>query len=505
MIGHETLPFWQANRELKTYPPLNRDQETDVCIIGAGISGLTAAYLLSKENKRVVLLEDGPIGGGQTVRTTGHLTNALDDRYYRLESYFGKKSTKLIAESHRAAIDFIESLVKKHQIECEFEHVKAYLFVPPHEPTDILEKELKAAHNAGLKDVSLVDRCPIHTFDTGLSLCFPRQAQFSPLPYLEKLCELIQAQEGKIYCKTHAEQVFLKNTGYHISTDQNYAVSAKHVIYAANAFTGSRLLPHLKQAPYRTYVIAGMIPSGSVARALYYDTPDPYHYIRLCPIDKHQDLLIVGGGDHRTGQKQDIHSVYKELELWTLQRFPMLKEIQYRWSGQIIEPADSLAFIGRLKQGEERYLITGDSGNGLTHGTLGAMLISDLIVGRSNPWEKLYNPHRITFKSSGDLLQENSNTFWQYRDWLKAGEVKSEKEIPRNSGAIVCKGLKKIACYRDTKGKLHKISAICPHLGALVRWNKSEHCWECPAHGSRFHTDGQVIQGPANHNLKNDG
>ncbi len=501
MTGRETRSFWQAERELKIYPALANDLEVDVCIIGAGISGLTSAYLLSKENKSVVVLDDGPIGGGQTIRTTGHLTNALDDRYYHLENYFGKKNTQLIAQSHRAAIDLIETIVKKHQIACEFEHVKAYLFAPPNESTDILEKELKAAHNAGLKDVSFVDRSPLQSFDTGLTLCFPHQAQFSPLPYLEKLCELIKEQGGKIYCKTHAKEVVRKKPGYHVSTDQKHSVVAKHVIYAANTVTGSRLLPHMKQAPYRTYVIAGEIPRGSVVKAIYYDTPDPYHYIRICHINADKDLLIVGGEDHRTAEKRDIASVYEKLKVWTLDRFPMLKEIKYHWSGQVIEPVDSLAFIGRLKKGEERYLITGDSGNGLTYGTLGAILIGDLIMGRPNDWEEIYDPHRITLKTAGDFIQENSNTFWQYRDWVKTGDVKSEKEIMPNCGAIICEGLKKIACYKDSEGKLHKVSAVCPHLGALVRWNESEHCWECPAHGSRFTTDGRVIQGPTNHNL----
>lgn len=502
MIGRETLPFWQADTKLKTYPPLKRNEEADVCIIGAGISGLTAAYLLSLENKSVIVLDDGPIGGGQTVRTTGHLTNTLDDRYYHLENYFGKENTPLIAESHSLAIDFIESLVNKYRIDCEFERIDAYLFVPPNESLDVLEKELKAAHNAGLKDVAFVDRCPISSFDTGKSLCFPNQAQFSPLPYLEKLCERIEAQGGKIYCGTHAGKVVEKNKKYHISTDQKHSVSAKHVIYAANSMTGSRLLPHMKQAPYRTYVIAGEIPKGSVTKAIYYDTPDPYHYIRICSLDNDRDLLMVGGEDHRTAEQKEIQFIYEKLKEWTFQRFPMLKEVQYHWSGQVIEPVDSLAFIGRLKKGQEQYLITGDSGNGLTHGTLGAMLICDLILGRSNPWEKLYDPHRITLKTTLDFIEENSNTFWQYRDWIKPPDEKSEKEIEPNCGAILCEGSKKIACYRDSEGNLHKVSAVCPHLGALVRWNESEHCWECPAHGSRFNTDGQVIQGPTNHNLE---
>ncbi len=502
MTGRETTPFWKTERKLNTYPSLSHDHETDVCIIGGGIAGLTAAYLLSQENKRVVVLEDGSIGSGQTVRTTGHLTNILDDRYYQLESRFGKKTTRLLAESHRKAIDLIESLVKQHSIDCDFEYLKAYLFAGQNQSPDILEKELKAAHNAGIRDVVTVKKPPIEGFDTGMSLCFPHQAQFSPLPYLEKLCELIQAHEGVICCKTHAEDVTPKKNGFHISTSQKHTVVARHVIYAGHAFTGSRFLPHMKQAPYRTYVIAGEIPKGSVVKALYYDTQDPYHYVRTCPIDGRKDLLIVGGEDHRTAEQEDILASYEKLESWAMQRFPMLKKVHHHWSGQILEPLDRVAFIGRLKQGEERYFITGDSGNGLTYGTLGAILICDLIMGRSNAWEKIYDPHRKTLKSAGTFIQENCNTFWQYRDWLKTGEVKSEKEIQRNSGAILCEGLKKIACYRDSEGNPHKVSAVCPHLGAIVRWNESEHCWECPAHGSRFNTDGQVIEGPTNHNLE---
>jgi glycine/D-amino acid oxidase-like deaminating enzyme/nitrite reductase/ring-hydroxylating ferredoxin subunit len=499
--GHETVSFWQAKSSSKSYPPLQKDLQTDVCIIGAGIAGLTTAYQLSASGKKVVVLDDGPIGYGQTVRTTGHLSNMLDDRYVELESYFGEEGSKLAAQSHLAAIKYIISLVKKHDIKCDLEQLDAYLFTPPKKSTRVLEKELDACRRAGLRGVEMVEKAPLSFFDTGPCLRIPEQAQFSPLPYLEKLCDLIIEHQGQIHCHVHAMNIEEKNNRYIIETDCGYTVEAKHVVVATNSPINSRVLPHLKQAPYRTYVIAGKIPINSVPHALYYDTEDPYHYMRTAPLDNTHDLLIVGGDDHRTGEQNENEKIYKKLLKWTQKRVPEFKEIHYHWSGQVLDSIDSLAYIGRMKKDSEVYIVTGDSGSGITHGTIAGILINDLIHHRKNPWEQLYDPHRKTIKAAKEFAEENLNTLWQYRDWLTPGEIRSEKELKKNEGAIIRKGLKKCAVYCDKEGKLHEMSAVCPHLGALVRWNGSEHCWECPAHGSRFTADGKVIQGPANCNL----
>ncbi len=493
----ETISVWQDQHPLRTFSPLKSDVEADVCIIGAGIAGLTCAYTLSQSGKKVVLLEDGAVAGGQTVRTTGHLTDTLDDRYFNLEKYFGVEGSTLAAQAHRTAIEFIADLVKKHQIDCQFERLDAYLFVPPGEPLTVLEEELGAAQRARISGVEIVSRAPLE-FDTGPCLRFPNQAQFSPLPYIDKLCDLIIDAGGLIFTSTHAAQLEKQGSEYRIETKQGPAVLAKHVIIATNSPVFSRVLPHLKQAPYRTYVIGGKIPRGSVVNALYYDTPDPYHYIRIFPSDEKHDLLIIGGEDHRTAEVPDIEAIYTRLEKWARDRFPELQKIIYRWSGQVIEPVDSLAFIGRVKKGSEIYMVTGDSGNGLTHGTLSGIILNDLIHKRKNRWEKLLDPHRKTLATAKDFAKENLNTVCQYRDWVTAGD---HSHLPNNSGTIVRDGVKKCAVYRDNEGHLHRMSATCPHLGAVVRWNTSEHCWECPAHGSRFSATGEVIQGPANCNL----
>lgn len=499
--GQKTIPFWQAHQSLRNYSPMTENLDVDVCIIGAGISGLTTAYFLSKTAKTIVV-DDGSIAGGQTVRTTGHLSNALDDHYLDLENYFGHEGSRLAAESHRAAIDFIKSLVEQHRIPCQFESTDAYLFVPPGESHDILEKELAAAHRAGLTDVQMIAKAPFTSFETGPCLRFPNQAEFSPLPYLEKLCDLIEGQGGKIFGQTHANQIEEKDGFYHIETDKNCSTRAKHVVVATNSPINSRFFPHLKQSAYRTYVIAGKVPKGYLVKGLYYDTLDPYHYIRLTDDGSEFDLMIIGGEDHRTGEEKNPQSKYDLLEKWTRERFPKFGKIDYFWSGQVIEPVDSLAFIGRVNQGSNLYIITGDSGNGLTHGTLAGILLNDLIHGRSNPWEKLYDPHRKTFKVAYEFIEENVNTFWQYKDWMTSGDIDSIKQLKPNTGALIRNGLKKCAVFCDKEGILHEVSAVCPHLGAIVKWNSSENCWECPAHGSCFTTDGTVIQGPANSDLQ---
>ncbi len=492
----ETVSLWQDLHEPKHYQTLKTDLQTDVCIIGAGISGLSAAYHLGENGKKVVVIDDGDIAGGQTCRTTGHLSNALDDRYYNLERDFGEEGAKLAAKAHSYSIHFVAEFVKKHHVKCHFGWVDAYLFEPPGKTSENLLKERDAAMRAGIEGVEIVERAPITSFDTGKALRFPGQAEFSPLSFIDSFCKNIN---GSIYTSVHACDIDKQKNGYRVITDRRCEIIAKHVVIATNSPTFSRFLPHLKQAPYTTYVITGKIKKGIVTPALYYDTPDPYHYIRVFPADEMHDYLIIGGEDHRAGEKKEIQLIYDRLEQWARERFPDMLKKSHRWSGQIIEPVDSLGFIGRIH--DEMYMITGDSGNGLTNGIFGGYLINELIHKRKTPFEKLFDPHRKTLKETADFLKENLNTASQYRDWLTPGE---SKKMPLNSGAVVRCGLKKCALFRDEKGKVHKMSAICPHLGAVVRWNQIEHCWECPAHGSRFSAEGKVLQGPANCDLTKD-
>ena len=493
MRRHQSI--WAATAALPSFTPLEQNIHVDVCIVGAGISGLTTAYVLARAGKRVAVLDDGPVAGGMTQMTTAHITNQLDDRYFELEKLHGREGARLAADSHTAAIDRIETIVRQESIDCDFARVDGYLFLAEGDRRDTLEHELEAAHRAGLRAVELLERAPFRSFDTGPCLRFPAQAQFHPLKYLSALAEAIHREGSRIFTDTHADQIeggvpALVHAGKHV-------VTADAVVVATNVPVNDRVAIHTKQAPYMTYVVAARVPPGSVPTVLSWDTGDPYHYLRL-----YDDLLIVGGEDHKTGQASDAPERYARLEAWARARFPEMGEVELAWGGQVMETQDFLAFIGRNPMDHDNvYVVTGDSGMGITHGTIAGMLLSDLILGRTNPWEALYDPSRVTLRAAGDFARENSNVALQYTDWLTGGDVASAADVRPGSGAIVRRGLEKIAVYRDEQGQVHECLAKCPHLGCVVHWNPAEITWDCPCHGSRFDRYGKVISGPANRDL----
>jgi glycine/D-amino acid oxidase-like deaminating enzyme/nitrite reductase/ring-hydroxylating ferredoxin subunit len=494
----ENLSLWAATTQPRDFPPLRRDEDADVCIVGAGIAGMSTAYALTRAGRSVVVIDDGAIGWGETHHTTAHLVNALDDRYFELERLHGARGAELAAHSHTAAIAEIENIVRSENIDCDFERVDGYLFVPPGESTEILKRELDAASRAGV-DLQYVESVPLDFHEFGPALKFRNQAQFHPLRYVHALTDLALKRGGRIYGNTHAARVEGGNTPY-VETSGGQRIMARAIVVATNTPVNDRVAIHTKQAPYRTYVIGARVPAGSVAHVLLWDTPDPYHYVRLQRAEAGaHDFLIVGGEDHKTGQAEDHERRFAALEAWTRERFPMIEEVPLRWSGQVMEPVDGLAFIGRNPGEDNVYIATGDSGNGMTHGTIAGMLLADLILGRDNAWATLYDPSRKTLRAASEFARENLNVAAQFADYVTPGEAASVDDIARGEGAIVRRGLKQIAAYRDDSGAVHEHSAVCTHLGCIVAWNAAETSWDCPCHGSRFHPlDGRVLNGPAN-------
>lgn len=493
--------IWMATTNTPSQARLRENIRTELCIIGAGIAGLSTAYLLGREGRSVVVLDDGLIGGGMTGRTTAHLTNAYDDRYVEIERLHGAEPARLTADSHTAAINKISEIVTREKIDCDFEWVDGFLFAAAPDHVDLLDDELAAAHRAGLTAVEKVARAPLESFDTGVALRFPRQAQFHPLNYLECLTRAIMRDGGRLFSQTHATTIE-GGAGAHVETSHGPVVSCEVIVVATNTPVNDRVAIHTKQAPYVTYVIGVRVPKDSITRALYWDTGDPYHYVRLQREDEH-DILIVGGEDHKTGQEDDGAERFGRLEQWTRERFPQLLEVKYRWSGQVMEPVDGLAFIGRNPGDEDNvYIATGDSGQGMTHGTIAGMLLTDLIQGRTNKWEDVYSPSRLRVGSLTEYASENINVAGQYTDYVTAGDIKSESELKPGEGANMRDGISKLAVHRDRSGRVHKMSAVCPHLGCIVSWNSTEETWDCPCHGSRFSAEGRVYQGPANSNLE---
>jgi glycine/D-amino acid oxidase-like deaminating enzyme/nitrite reductase/ring-hydroxylating ferredoxin subunit len=488
--------IWMATTTLPQPAPLTQDVATEICVVGAGIAGLTTAYLLAREGRQVVVIDDGAIGSGETSRTTAHLVSALDDRFFELERLHGEEGARLAAESHGAAVDRIETLVSAENIACGFERLDGYLFVPPGEKGDVLDRELEAARRAGLP-VEMVARVPWPGYEAGRALRFPRQAQFHPLEYLTGLAAAITRLGGVIHSGVHAE-TFESGPPARVTTGNGRTLTAESLVVCTNTPVNDRLVIHSKQHAYRTYVVALAVLPGSVPRALYWDTGDPYHYVRLLTLKGGRELLIVGGEDHRTGEADDGAARHARLESWARERFPSAQAVECAWSGQVLEPVDGLAYIGRNPLDKDNvYVATGDSGNGMTHGTIAGILLTDLVSGRDNAWAKLYDPGRVTLRAARQYVTENAPVASHLGSLLTGGEVKSAEEIKPGEGAILRRGLQKIACYRTVEGELIERSAVCRHLGCIVEWNSTEKSWDCPCHGSRYAPDGHVLNGPA--------
>ena len=488
--------------------PLGADIECDVCVVGAGIAGLLTAYRLAEAGRRVVVIDSQAICGGETGRTTAHVSDAFDDRYVNVERMHGRDGSRLAAESHRAAIENLQQLACSLHVERAFRRVEGYLVVNERHRDrrdELLGLEEAAARRAGVR-VHREAKLPAPWPDLGPALRFESQGQLHPTELFLKVAEALVARGGKIYTSTKAKTI----RGGHpasVETEAGPVVRCRDIVVATNTPVNDIVTMHTKQAGYQTYVIALRVPKGSLPPLLLWDglweDDEMYRYIRLTEFSAEHELLIVGGEDHKTGQGPEGSAPFERLERWTRQHFPMAGAVERRWSGEVMEPADGMGYIGRNPTGAENvYIVTGDSGNGMTHGAVASMLIPDLIQGRDNPWAKLYDPSRkIGLHALRDYASENLNTLAQYGDWLKRGDVASVEEIPAGHGAIVVRGVKHLAVYKDEQGRCTCLNATCTHLGGVVRWNAAERTWDCPCHASRFDRHGRVLHGPANSDL----
>jgi glycine/D-amino acid oxidase-like deaminating enzyme/nitrite reductase/ring-hydroxylating ferredoxin subunit len=501
----KNIPCWfEPEIHTNLFPELNCDLETDVVIVGGGLAGLTTAYCLIQTGKKIILIEDGFIGSGETGRTTAQIVTALDDRYFNMEKIFGKENTALIAESHKTAIEFIEKTVQKEKIDCDFKRINGYLFLHDSDEEESLKKELNALHRSGL-EAHLLDDTPGMLVKEKCIL-YPNQAQFQPMKYLMGLCRAIEKKGGKIFTNTHATEI----DTHGIKSGKGFTIKADHVVVATNAPVNDKYAMILKQWAYRSYVIGALIKKNSLPQALWWDTGDhektgsaPYHYVRLHSYNDDYDLLISGGEDHLAGQALEISEEerYAILEKWTRERFP-IQEVVSKWSGEVLVPMDSIAFIGRNRFDKDNvYIITGDSGIGMTYCTIGGILITDLINDLKNKWEDIYKPSRFTLPASMPffrMLKEDIIAVlkkWFYTDSVELSTIRE------NEASIVNLDGKKCGAYRDSRGQLFLVSAECTHLKCMVTWNNDEKSWDCPCHGSRFTFSGKVINGPANEDL----
>ncbi len=496
MSSARTIPVWApvGDATASWFQEQPAGAAHDVIVVGAGIAGLTTAACLLREGRQVLVVDRGGVGAGETLRTTAHLASALDDRFPLLQRHHGADGARLAAASHAAAIDWIEALSAEAP-DCGFRRVPGYLF--SHTGDDAgLRKEMQAARESGL-EVEWVEAGQVLPAALGPALRFARQARVDAGGYLLALAREVRDAGGR-FLRAHVHRITGGDTPQ-VHLDDGTVLQARAVVAAGNVPFHGTTATFPKQAPYRTYVVAGRVPAGAVPDALIWDDADPYHYVRLRETDDAQWMeILVGGEDHKTGQDDDPEA-YVRLQAWTRERFPLVEGFHAAWSGQVLEPVDGLAFIGADPHHRNVWLITGDSGNGMTHGTLGGLLVCDLVQGRDNPWSDLYDPARQPVRAGGEWLRENVNAVLQYRDWVRPAQLSGVEQIAAGTGAVLRRGLRRIAVYRAGDGSLHAHDARCTHMGCVVRWSGEEKSWDCPCHGSRFDArTGAVLNGPAN-------
>ncbi|KXJ88366.1 FAD dependent oxidoreductase [Microdochium bolleyi] len=514
-----TEPVWlhdTPHEQLPKSEKLDQDIETDVCVIGSGIAGVSIAYELVLRGREVVLVEAREVLSGETARTTGHLSSALDDEYPEIAKKHGEKGAMAAAESHSWAIERIGQIAAELGIECEYRRVPAYRVSQFERGSPDHTKDVQDIQD----DVAYARKVGIDAaYDEGLTIkgwqgkidqrgggIYRGQATFHPTKYVIGVLAWLKKQPN-FQSYTNSPVMSVEEKGIEIlgigSKSCEVTTQSEKTIKCAFAVEATNVplqkLSVIAQEEYlRTYAIAIRVPKGSVEDCLIYDSADPYKYVRITACDDKDDYLVVGGCDHAVGQEPTLGR-FEELEAWTRERFPQASTTDYSWSGQILEPVDYMAYIGRNQGNKNIFIVTGDSGNGLTHGVIAGKLIADEITGEQNDWADLYSPKRVgsMIKSAPKMIAHDLQINSQYKRFLKSDISDIEDLVPGSGGVLNPKTSGPIAVYKDENGQVTKLSALCPHLKGVVCWNAVEKSWDCPVHGSRFGVEGTCVQGPA--------
>jgi glycine/D-amino acid oxidase-like deaminating enzyme/nitrite reductase/ring-hydroxylating ferredoxin subunit len=493
---HES--FWVATTKETDYPPLEGDVTVDVAVVGGGIAGLAAAFLLGDAGFSVAVLEMRRILKGVTGYTTAKLTSSHGIFYHDLILRFGAEKARMYADANQRAIDWVELTARERGIDCDFERTSAWTYTSREEEVRKVRFDYEAAHRLGLP-VAFEDS-PSLPFGGKAAVRYDLQARFHPRKFLLGLAERFAEKGGMIFENTRARG-FEEGAPCTVRTNRGKIV-ARDVIIATNYPFVYEGLYFTRLFPYRSYVV-GIRAGNPPSRDMYYED-QPYHTVRPHPADG-GELILVGGEEHKTGFGGDTVERYRRVAEYARKYFDVAS-IDYWWSAHDADSADGVPYIGRLTQESmHAYVATGFGGWGMTHGIIAGQLLADLIQGKKNPWSRLYNPSRVmvTGKTVGQFVMENFSAVGHLVTAnVSRGEKASPSDLRAGEGNVYSTGAGKAAISRDANGVLHAVSANCPHLGCIVRWNPAEQSWDCPCHGSRFDPGGEILQGPTVKKLK---
>lgn len=482
---------WLDTTPSTHFDALATDLNADICVVGGGIAGLMTAYLLTEAGHKVVLIEAGRVVEDVTAYTTAKITSQHGAIYRYLIKNLGETKAKMYADANQAGLRKLVSIIIENKIDCDLIKQSAYIYTEKYRNVPILKKEAESAQRLGLS-ATFTESTPLG-FDKE-AVEFKNQAQFHPRKFLLFLAREI-TKTGSIYENTRAFDI--KDGS--VITDKG-KVTAKHIVMATHFPFYDKDRFYTKLFPHRSYVL-GVRLKSEVPEGMYFSIDGDRNTMRNQVVDG-KKYLLIGGGTEKAGEDADTHKYYQKVKQYADARFKV-DSIDYHWFTQDNRTLDRVPYIGKLARGNI-YVATGFGGWGMTTSAVSAMIITDLISGKVNPWAPVFDPTRKDYvKHTKTLIGENAKL---------AGHLLSRRlrkhsfDLPTGfesgEGKIIKVRGKKVGVYKDGKGMIHAVSPICTHMGCTVNWNSTEKTWDCPCHGSRFNYDGKVIHGPALKDLK---
>ncbi len=490
--------YWLASAQPPAYPALDEDLTADVAIVGGGITGLTAAFLLKKAGLRVALLEAGRIAHGVSGHTTAKITSQHSLIYDKIEKALGKERARQYANANETAIKRMGEIIEANSIECDFSRLPAYVYTHMEEYAKKLEDEAKAAESAGIK-AHLLDSAPL-PFPVRAAMRFDGQAQFHPLKYLIRLTELAVRDGCRVFEHTRAIDLHEGKT-CSVITDKGFKVSAERVVLATQyPFYDRHGLYFSRLYPQRSYILA-VHARNDFPEGMFITAEDPGRSLRCQPSGE-GGLVLVGGEHHKTGHGVNTMEHYEKLRDFAVRSFDV-SEIPFMWSAQDYTSADEIPYAGYLTSGRQNiYVAAGFAKWGMTNSYAAASVITDLITGGTSPWADVYDPSRFTPGASAkNFVVENTDVAGNFISGKLSAAPESIDIKPGEAGYTLYEGAK-AGVYMDMQGNPHYVETSCTHLGCGLKWNNAELSWDCPCHGSRFTYEGDIISGPAHRSIK---
>lgn len=492
--GPEVKSVWREFSAGTGFNCLTGDAVADAVVIGGGTTGITTAQLLSESGLKVIVLEAMKVGVGSTGHSTGNLYVSVEEGFDTIKSKYDAETVAAVIASRRSAIDLVEQNISRFAIDCDYRKVPWYLFSANEENRKRVENEFEAAKEAGASPIEAGSgEIP---FPVAAGFKIEGQGQYNPLRYVQELAKHIEGPQCTIY--ENSPVIDIKEEDDYTSViTANGTVKAKYVVHATHTPKGVFLDFHSLLGTYREYGVAVKLASGNYPEGIfwgYFNTNERFS-VRSYSHEGQQYLMTIGQ-PHQVGQKEDNIENINNLEQFLRDHFDV-EEVTNIWAGQNYKPADGLPYIGRKSKGSNTFIATGFSTDGLTYGTLSAIIIRDLIHDKETDYTKLFDASRHQpVKAAGKFIKENAiNAAEVVKDYIFFKDSKLD-EIPADEGKVIEVDGKKVAVYNN--GSEYKAcSAICTHLGCVVHWNGAEKTWDCPCHASRFKTDGSIIEGPA--------